>query len=101
MTAETGAALALALATASVAFSARAEDTPTAEKTRTVCEWVVEPRYVGSGAPKLEPQRVCRTETVQRPAPAPAPEGVRPAGEHGTGIVVESAPAPSLKPEKP
>ena len=100
MTAATGAALARALATASVAFSARAEDTPTAEETRTVCEWDVEPRYVGSGAPKLEPQRVCRTETVQRPAPAPTPEGVRPA-EHGTGIVVESAPAPSLKPEKP
>ncbi|HEX2484596.1 MAG TPA: hypothetical protein VHQ66_04820 [Myxococcota bacterium] len=90
---------ALALAASAVPCAAFAEAPAAGTEERTVCEWVVEPRYVGSGAPKLEPQRVCRTEAVHRPAPPAVPEGVRPAGQPGTGIVVESEPAPPSKDE--
>ena len=87
------AAAAAALSALSAAVPASAEPPAGATEQRTVCEWVVEPRYVGSGAPKLEPQRVCHTETVGRPAAPAPPEGLRPAeGGRRTGIVVESEP---------
>lgn len=90
---------AVALAWLVDASSAGAEPPAAAPDERTVCEWVVEPRYVGGGAPKLEPQRVCRTETVQRPAAPTPPTDLRPAdGGRGTGILVESEPAKPAPP---
>ena len=86
-------AVAAALSALSAAVPGSAEPPAGATEERTVCEWVVEPRYVGSGGPKLEPQRVCHTETVGRPAAPTPPEGLRPAeGGRRTGIVVESEP---------
>jgi hypothetical protein len=81
-----------AAATLVGAVAVGAEPPAAATEERTVCEWVVEPRYIGSGPPKLEPQRVCRTEPVHRPAPPAPPADLRPA-PGGTGIVVESEPA--------
>jgi hypothetical protein len=74
------------------AVAVGAEPPAGATEERTVCEWVVEPRYIANGPPKLEPQRVCRTETVRRPGPPAPPADLRPA-RGGTGIIVASEPA--------